>query len=110
MRIAADVLIGILVLFSVRRLLWVMTSWLRRRTTTETGRWPEVLIAVAFRNEQVSLPRLLSSLEALNYDAECLSICLVDDASMDASTSLAVAWAHERANVRLMILDRKSVV
>ena len=105
MRIAADVLIGILVLFSARRLLWVMASWLRRRGPTETGRWPEVLIAVAFRNERDSLPRLLSSLDALNYDADRLSICLVDDASTDASTGLAVAWARERAHVRLMILD-----
>lgn len=105
MRIAADVLIGILVLFSVRRLLWVVASWLRRRTPTETGRWPEVLIAVAFRNERDSLPRLLSSLDVLNYDTERLSICLVDDASTDAGTSLAVVWARERANVRLIILD-----
>ncbi|MEQ1627083.1 MAG: glycosyltransferase family 2 protein [Nitrospira sp.] len=105
MSIVADVLIGILVLFSVRRLLWVMASWLRRRTLTETGRWPEVLIAVAFRNEQDSLPCLLSSLDALKYDAERLSICLVDDASTDASTDLAETWARERAHVRLKILD-----
>ena len=104
MRIAADVLIGILVLFSARRLLWVMASWLRRRTPTETGRWPEVLIAVAFRNEQDSLPCLLSNLDALKYDAERLSICLVDDASTDASTDLAVTWARERAHVLLIIL------
>jgi cellulose synthase/poly-beta-1,6-N-acetylglucosamine synthase-like glycosyltransferase len=103
--IAADVLIGILVLFSVRRLLWVMASLLRRRTQSETSRLPQVLIAVAFRNEQDSLPRLLSSLDALNYETEYLSICLVDDASMDASTGLAVAWARERANVRLIVLD-----
>ena len=105
MSIVADLLIGILVLFSVRRLLWVMASWLRRRTLTETGRWPEVLIAVAFRNEQDSLPCLLSSLDALKYDAERLSICLVDDASTDASTDLAETWARERAHVRLKILD-----
>jgi cellulose synthase/poly-beta-1,6-N-acetylglucosamine synthase-like glycosyltransferase len=103
--IVADVLIGILVLFSVRRLLWVMASWLCRRTPTEAGRWPEVLVAVAFRNEQDSLPRLLSGLDALSYDAKRLSICLVDDASTDASTGLAVVWARERANVRLIILD-----
>ena len=105
MSVAADVLIGILVLFSVRRLLWVMASWLRLRAPRETGRWPEVLIAVAFRNEQDSLPCLLSSLDALNYDAERLSICLVDDASSDASTGLALAWARERSHVRLIILD-----
>ena len=106
MRIAADVLIGILVLFSVRRLLWVMASWLRCRAPTKTNRWPEVLIAVAFRNERDSLPRLLECLAALNYDAERLSICLVDDASTDASTGLAVAWARERAIVQLVILDK----
>ncbi|MDP3093088.1 MAG: glycosyltransferase family 2 protein [Nitrospira sp.] len=105
MSIVADVLIGFLVLFSVRRLLWVMASWLRRRTPSEAGRWPEVLIAVPFRNEQDSLPRLLSGLDALSYDAERLSICLVDDASTDASTGLAVAWARERANVRLITFD-----
>ncbi len=105
MHIAADVLIGILVLFSVRRLLWVMASWLRRPTRAETGCLPKVLIAVAFRNEQDSLPCLLSSLNALNYETKCLSICLVDDASKDASAGLAAAWARERANVRLIVLD-----
>lgn len=103
--IAANVLIGFLLLFSVRRLLWVMASWLSRRIPTEPVRWPEVLIVVAFRNEQDSLPRLLSSLDALNYDPACLSICLVDDASMDAGTDQAAAWARERTNVQLIILD-----
>lgn len=105
MSIVADVLIGILVLFSVRRLLWVMASWLCRRTPTEAGRWPEVLVAVAFRNEQDSLPHLLSSLDALNYEADRLSICLVDDASTDASTGLAVAWGREKTNVQLIVLE-----
>ena len=108
MSIVADVLIGILVLFSVRRLLWVMASWLRRRTPTEAGRWPDVLVAVAFRNEEDSLPHLLSSLDALTYDANRLSICLVDDASTDASTGLAVAWGRERANVRLIVLEESA--
>lgn len=106
MSIAADLLLGILLLFSVRRLLWVMASWLPRRTQAELACWPEVLVAVAFRNEQDSLPRLLSSLDALNYDADRLSICLVDDASTDASIELAVAWARERAQVLLITLDK----
>lgn len=105
MSIAADLLIGILILFSARRLLWVMASWLPRRTRPEVGYCPEVLVAVAFRNEQDLLPRLLSGLDVLSYDAERISICLVDDASTDASTGFAVAWARERANVRLIILD-----
>jgi cellulose synthase/poly-beta-1,6-N-acetylglucosamine synthase-like glycosyltransferase len=103
--VAADALIGILVLFSVRRLLWVMASWLRRRAASEMSPWPEVLVAVAFRNEQDSLPSLLSSLDALNYDTERLSICLVDDASTDASTDLALGWARGRTHVRLITLD-----
>lgn len=106
MSIVADLLLGILLLFSVRRLLWVMASWLPRRAQTEMACWPEVLVAVAFRNEQDSLPRLLSSLDALNYDADRLSICLVDDASTDTSTDLAVAWARERAQVLLITLDK----
>lgn len=108
MSIVADVSVGILTLFSVRRLLWVMASWLRRRAPMEAGRWPEVLIVVAFRNEQDSLPRLLSSLDALSYEAERLSICLVDDASTDASTGLAVAWSRERANVQLIVLEENA--
>ena len=106
MSIVADVLIGILLLFSVRRLLWVLASWLRRRTPTEAGLWPDVLVAVAFRNEEDSLPHLLSSLDALNYDANRLSICLVDDASTDASAGLAVAWARERGSRRLITLGK----
>lgn len=105
MHITAYVLLGFLVLFSMRRLLWVMASWPRGRALTGTGRWPEVLIAVAFHNEQDSLPRLLSSLDALDYGAERFWICLVNDASTDGSAGLAAAWARERANVRLIVLD-----
>lgn len=107
MIIAADVLVGILLLFSLRRLLWVLASWLRRRIPTETSRWPEVLVTVAFRNEQDTLRRLLSGLDALTYDANRLSICLVDDASTDASTGLAIAWGRERANVQLIVLEER---
>ena len=106
MHIASEVLIGILVLYSVRRLFLVMASWLRRRTPRETGHSPAALIAVAFRNEQDSLLYLLSSLEALHYDPERLSICLVDDASTDASRGLAVARARERSNVLLVFSTR----
>lgn len=106
MNIVADFLIGILALFSVRRLLWVMASWLRRRTPTEAGRWPDVLIAVAFRNEQDSLPRLLSGLDALNYDPARRSICLVDDASTDGGPEIALAWTRERSHARFLRLDK----
>jgi cellulose synthase/poly-beta-1,6-N-acetylglucosamine synthase-like glycosyltransferase len=73
---------------------------------TGTDRLPAVLVAVAFRNEEDSLPRLLSSLDALDYDAGRLSVCLVDDASTDTSTELAATWARDRVHVRLVILHQ----
>ncbi len=105
MIIAVKVLSAILLLFSLRRLGWVVASSLHRRLPTEAGYSPEVLIAVAFHNEQDSLPRLFASLDALQYNADHLSICLVDDASKDAGTSVAAVWARERQNVQLLVLD-----
>jgi cellulose synthase/poly-beta-1,6-N-acetylglucosamine synthase-like glycosyltransferase len=104
--IAAYILIVFLLIFSVRRLLWVMASWLDRRNTIGIDHWPQVLIIVAFRNELEQLPRLLSSLDALIYDPARISIHLVDDASTDAGTALVKTWASKRKNVRLITLDK----
>ena len=106
MTIAADVLIALMVAFSVRRLIWVIASWKHRRAPVATDHSPHVLIAVAFRDEQDSLPRLLSGLAALDYAAERLSICLVDDASTDRSAEQGGTWVLEQANRRLITLEK----
>ncbi|MFN7922851.1 MAG: glycosyltransferase family 2 protein [Bryobacteraceae bacterium] len=105
MSLAVDVAVALAALFSLRRLLWVLASWLPQRHCQETGKSPASLIAVAFRNERTLLPRLLASLDALRYDRERVEICLVDDASTDGGRQLVEQWAVGRNHVRLLVLQ-----
>lgn len=99
-----QILIAALVLFSLRRMLWVMASWLPSRKGEQPGYMPFVQVTSAFRNEEDSLPALLQHLDALDYDPAKLSICLVDDGSADHSAALADAWAQGKNHVRLLSL------
>lgn len=66
-----------------------------------TGYEPHVAVLVACKNEEVVVDNLASSLLALDYPAEKLSLIVVDDASEDGTGEHLDAWAasHERLRV-----------
>ncbi len=103
--IAANVVIAALVLFALRRLLWVAASWRSGRKVMEGEYLPVVQVTSAFRNEEDSLPALLQHLDALDYPSDRFSICLVDDGSTDKGPACAASWARGREQVRLLTLS-----
>ena len=56
---------------------------------------PSVSILVAARNEQEDLPKLLKSLENLDYPAEKLEILFADDDSHDATGEILAEWCQQ---------------
>jgi cellulose synthase/poly-beta-1,6-N-acetylglucosamine synthase-like glycosyltransferase len=101
-------LLAILILFSLRRLLWVFASWRSAAVPVESASHPRVQVTTAFRNEQAALPHLLARLDQLQYPPEQLSFCLIDDGSTDSSPALAQAWTAKRTNARFLQLPQSN--
>lgn len=62
-------------------------------------------IVVPFRNESENLPRLLHSIQALDYPLELFEIILVDDASSDGSDRLVYQWRMNHGLYHVTLLE-----
>ena len=71
----------LLVQFSV---LWylIQTNW-KNHTKPPEENYPKVSVLVAARDEGEDLPKLLKSMESLDYPVEKLEILVADDQSQD---------------------------
>jgi biofilm PGA synthesis N-glycosyltransferase PgaC len=101
----ALLLIALLVVFSARRYLFILTSLLPDPGSL-CDFTPPVSVLVSARNEQRHLPGLLASFDRLDYPAEQLHFVLVDDGSTDATGRLQTQWAASRPNATVLRLDR----
>ncbi|MCP4883787.1 MAG: glycosyltransferase [Flavobacteriales bacterium] len=65
-------------------------------------------ILIPFRNEELNLPELLESLNALDYPTSQFEILLINDASSDASESIIKRFKaeHSRLNISLLNNDK----
>lgn len=55
-------------------------------------------ILIPCRNEELDLPKLLASLERLDYPADAYDIWLADDQSTDSTAAILQAWSDAGAN------------
>ncbi|GMQ25109.1 glycosyltransferase family 2 protein [Algoriphagus sp. oki45] len=78
-------------------LILARTNWKSWGTATEP--LPQVSVWIALRNEEENLPRLLQSLDRLDYPKEKLQILLADDQSTDRTGEILSQWAQNRPNV-----------
>ncbi len=62
-------------------------------------------VVVPFRNEAENLPRLLQSIEELNYPLELFEIILVDDASSDGSERIVYQWRMNHGLYHVTLLE-----
>ncbi len=60
--------------------------------------WPNVSVLIAARNEVKFLPRLLASLEQLEYPNEKIEFLIIDDASEDQTGEIISAWCKGHVN------------
>lgn len=81
-------------------LLLFLASWFRRRPpTTAAATTPLMVLLVPARNEELVLDGTLDALVALDYVGEH-RVLVVDDASVDATPTIAAAWAARDARIR----------
>jgi len=95
-----EVVAGLLIVQYVILLVLLTTNWRDHLKSKES--LPNVSILVAARNEEKDLPRLLESLDGLDYPEEKLEILIADDQSTDRTAALVLAWANGRTNRRLV--------
>lgn len=82
-------------------LLLAKKNWKDHRKESQ-GLLPIVSILIAVRNEEKDLPRLLRSLELLDYPFERLEILIADDQSEDRTPELLRTWAAHSQNRKII--------
>lgn len=84
-------------------LLWILAkkNW-KDHSKESQGLLPSVSILIAVRNEEKDLPRLLDSLDRLDYPTEKLQILIADDQSEDTTPELLSTWAGHSQNRKII--------
>lgn len=104
MSVLAFLLAALLLLFSARRYVFIISSLLPGPDLTRVFT-PSVSVLVSARNEEKHLPGLLASFDRLDYPREKLHFVVVDDASGDATGRLLAQWAAGRPNACALRLE-----
>jgi peptidoglycan-N-acetylglucosamine deacetylase len=92
-------LLVLLLAFTFRRFIMIVAAALPSRPSKQ-GAEPSVVVILAAKNEEVSLPNLLGALDKIEYSPQKVCFVLVDDGSRDATGRLLEAWAAARTNAR----------
>ena len=84
---------AVLLAFSLRRAVLLITACLPRPPDHPTTGLPDILILIPCRNEAASLPGLFDSLDRLDYPREQMRVVIVDDGSTDDTSAAAARLA-----------------
>ena len=96
MILAASVIVILVLLLLGFELLRISFFWKNHENPPIS--WPTVSVLIAARNEVKFLPRLLASLEQLEYPNEKIEFLIIDDASEDQTGEIISAWCKGHVN------------
>ncbi|TDQ15026.1 cellulose synthase/poly-beta-1,6-N-acetylglucosamine synthase-like glycosyltransferase [Algoriphagus boseongensis] len=82
------------------QILLIYFRW-KNHSAASPSKWPMVSILIAVRNEELELPKLLESLDELDYPESKLEILFADDNSTDRTLDLLQEWAGGNGNRRI---------
>jgi len=102
---AALAVFVILLLYTLRRLLFTLTLLVPQLSIPDPASLPSVLLTIPARDESASLPSLFSALDALDYPRDLLQIVLIDDGSTDSTAELMASAAASRPNWSVLNLS-----
>lgn len=94
------ILLSTSLIFAGLYLLWmtkVLQGWYRYAAAVSVEDQPmqSISIIIPFKDEAASLPLLLDSLDALDYDLMKFELVLVNDSSTDQSAQLVAEWIKQ---------------
>ena len=95
---------AVLLAFSLRRAVLLITACLPRPPDHPTTGLPDILILIPCRNEAASLPGLFDSLDRLDYPREQMRVVIVDDGSTDDTSAAAGGLIAARPWAQLISL------
>jgi len=95
---------AVLLAFSLRRAVLLITACLPRPPDPPTTGLPDILILIPCRNEAASLPGLFDSLDRLDYPREQMRVVIVDDGSTDDTGAAARGFITARPWAQLISL------
>lgn len=95
-------LAGLLIVQYMLLLIFSNANW--KNHFTKTDLIPKVSVLIAARNEEESLPRLLKSIDGLEYPSESLEILIADDQSSDHTSKLSEDWVKINPNRKLITI------
>ncbi|MGY6521365.1 MAG: glycosyltransferase [Mongoliitalea sp.] len=75
-------------------------------SSKQQAKLPFVSIVIPFRNEENAIPKILESLDKLDYPADSLQLLLGDDGSQDRTGELLQAWSKSRLHVSFFSLNK----
>jgi cellulose synthase/poly-beta-1,6-N-acetylglucosamine synthase-like glycosyltransferase len=93
----AVVIVGLIVVQFCLILIRVNFFW-KSYPLKQTDELPFVSVLIAARNEEFLLPKLLKSLEKINYPSEKIEFLIANDQSTDDTESLVNAWCAHYPN------------
>ncbi len=107
-KIAIALTCGTLLLFTLRRWLFILFALRSQPQNTQPADTPQpiptVLLLVPVRNEADALPDLLAALQSLIYPPDKLTIVFVDDGSTDNSSTVLQPWLAKHTHWHLLSL------
>ena len=95
---------AVLLAFSLRRAVLLITACLPRPPDHPTTGLPDILILIPCRNEAASLPGLFDSFDRLDYPREQMRVVIVDDGSTDDTSAAAAGLIAARPWAQLISL------
>ncbi|WP_026950975.1 glycosyltransferase [Algoriphagus mannitolivorans] len=95
-----------MVLQLILQVILLATNWKNHREIPPEN-LPQVSVWIALRNEERELPRLLKSLDDLDYPSDKIEFLLADDGSEDQTWSMLDSWAKKEDNKTLVKLTEK---
>ncbi len=97
--------LSILLLFTLRRLLFTSTLLASSPSSPSSPSFP-VLLLIPARNESQTLPHLFDSLDTLDYPKQLLQVILINDGSTDNTLAVMTQAASSRNNWHVLNLEK----
>ncbi|MFQ6087006.1 MAG: glycosyltransferase [Candidatus Bathyarchaeia archaeon] len=97
----------VMLVYLVRHYIFTLTALYHPRsqaqyTFSDTAHQPPVSVLIPARNEERVIERLLLRMTELTYPKDKLEIIVVDDASMDATGSIAEKFAKRHSHIKVV--------